>query len=111
MPNEEKYVQQGNREEIAVFQFRNRYRGGFTASNNGPVTLTKMSDGQSGKIAQVLGGKGVTARLTALGIRQGQRITRIGGMYLRGPITIKVEKTQVAIGFGMAAKILIELEK
>jgi Fe2+ transport system protein FeoA len=29
-------------------------------------------------------------------------------MLMRGPVTVQVEKTQVAIGFGMAAKILIQ---
>ncbi len=60
---------------------------------------------------QVSGGTGIADRLTALGIRQGQNVTRIGGMYLHGPVTVQVEKTQVAIGFGMATKILVEPEK
>lgn len=94
-----------------MFRFRNHHRIGISLSENGFIPLTRMSDGESGKIIQVLGGKGITDRLTAIGIRQGQRITRIGGMYLHGPVTVQIEKTQVAIGFGMATKILIEPEK
>ena len=94
-----------------MFRFRNHHRGGIAASRDGLLPLTRMGDGQSGNIVQILGGRGVNDRLTAIGIRQGQRITRIGGMYLRGPVTVQVEKTQVAIGFGMASKILIDPEK
>lgn len=94
-----------------MFRFRNRHGNKLPASENELIPLTRLSDGQSGKIMQILGGRGIIDRLAALGIRQEQRITRIGGMYLNGPVTVKVEKTQVAIGFGMAAKILVEPEK
>lgn len=94
-----------------MFQHRNRRRAGSPIPKDGFVPLTKMQDGQSGKIVQVLGGRGIIDRLNALGIRYGQIITRIGGMYLHGPVTIKVEKTQVAIGFGTATRILVEPEK
>lgn len=94
-----------------MFRFRNQHRGGIPVSKDGLLPLTRMRDGQSGKIMQVSGSKGIADRLTALGIRQGQSITRIGGMYLHGPVTVKVEKTQVAIGFGMANRILVEPEK
>ena len=94
-----------------MFRFRNRRGGDIPISNDGFLPLTKMQDGQRGKIMRILGGRGIIERLNALGIRQGQIITRIGGMYLRGPVTIKIEKSQVAIGFGVATRILVELEK
>jgi len=93
-----------------MFQMRKRHRIGEATDPVRHLTLTGMRNGQTGKIIRVAGGFNVTERLAALGIRPGQHITRIGGMFLRGPVTIKIEKTQVAIGFGMAGKITIEPE-
>ena len=74
------------------------------------MPLTRMQNGQMGKVMEVNGGKIVNDRLTSLGIRQGQKLTRIGGMFLNGPVTVKVDKSQVAIGYGMAGKIMVKTE-
>ena len=76
-----------------------------------PVTLRQMQSGQSGKVVQVQGGPELVNRLNALGIRPGKKITKIGAMLMRGPVTIRVGNARVAIGFGMANKIIVELEE
>lgn len=48
------------------------------------------------------------SRLNALGIRPGQRITKVSSTLMQGPVTIRVGNAQVAIGFGMASKIIVE---
>jgi len=53
----------------------------------------------------------MTDRLNALGIRTGKRITKISSMLLHGPVTIQIDRMRVAIGFGMAEKIFVEVEK
>jgi len=72
--------------------------------------LALMRNGQSGTVVQIQGGHGLVSRLSALGIRPGKKITKISSMLMRGPITIQVDRAQVAIGFGMAKKILVELD-
>jgi len=74
------------------------------------VTLRQMQAGQSGKVVQVQGGYGLVSRLSALGIRPGKRITKVSSMLMRGPVTIQSGNTQVALGFGMANKIIVELD-
>ena len=74
------------------------------------ITLVRMQTGQSGIVVQVQGGHGLTNRLNALGIRPGKRITKVGSMFMRGPVTIQVDRAQVAIGFGMASRIIVELD-
>ncbi|MBN2240648.1 MAG: ferrous iron transport protein A [Dehalococcoidales bacterium] len=74
------------------------------------VPISKLKSGQSGKVVEISGGKGVTDRLSALGIRPGKRLTKISSMLWRGPVTIQAGGTRVAIGYGMACKILIEPE-
>ncbi len=78
--------------------------------NKVQLTLAQMETGQSGIIIQILGGHGFVRRLEALGVRPGKKITKISSMLLRGPVTIQVDNTQVAIGFGMANKIIVEVE-
>ena len=74
------------------------------------VTLRQMPSGQRGKVVEVQGGHGLVGRLSALGIRPGKRITKVSSMFMRGPVTIQLGNTQVAIGFGMANRIIVELD-
>jgi len=74
------------------------------------ITLARMQSGQHGTVVQIKGGHGLVNRLSALGIRPGRRITKLSSMLMRGPVTIQVDRAQVAIGFGMAKKITVELD-
>ena len=78
-------------------------------SDGKQTTLAGMQTGQSGVVVQIQGGHGLVNRLNSLGIRPGKRITKASSMIMRGPITIEVDRAQVAIGFGMARRIIVEL--
>ena len=80
-------------------------------SDNKLVMLSQMRARQKGKVVEIHGGHGLAARLSALGIRPGKRITKISSMLMRGPVTVQSDSTRVAIGFGMAKKITVELEE
>jgi len=73
------------------------------------LPLSQMETGQSGIVFQIQGGRGLMNRLSSLGIRPGQRVTKVSSMFMRGPITIQLGNAQVAIGFGMANRIIVEL--
>jgi len=75
------------------------------------IPLNRMEAGQSGIVTQIQGGRGFINRLSALGIRPGQKVTKISSMFMRGPVTIQIGTAQVAIGFGMANRIIVELRK
>ena len=75
------------------------------------VTLRQMRPGQRGKVVEIQGGHGLTNRLSALGIRPGKKITKVSSMLMRGPVTIQTGNAQIAIGFGMANRIIVELEE
>jgi ferrous iron transport protein A len=72
------------------------------------TTLARMRAGQSGVVVQIQGGHGLVNRLNALGIIPGKRITKISSTLMRGPVTFEVDRTRVAVGFGMASKILVQ---
>ena len=80
-------------------------------SDGKQTTLAGMQTGQSGVVVQIQGGHGLVNRLNSLGIRPGKRITKISSMIMRGPVTIEVDRAQVAIGFGMARRIIVELDE
>jgi len=75
------------------------------------VTLGQMQTGQSGKVVQIQGGTGLVNRLSAMGIRAGKKVTKVSAMLMRGPVTIQIGRTRFAIGFGMANKVMVELEE
>jgi ferrous iron transport protein A len=77
----------------------------------GQLPLTRMRAGQSGTVAYLQGGLGLTVRLSALGIIPGKRITKISATLMRGPVTVEVDRARVAIGFGMASRILVQLDE
>lgn len=73
------------------------------------IDVTQMRAQQKGKIVEILGGHGLIRRLEAMGIRPGAQITKMSGQLIQGPVIIKVGSTQIALGFGMARKILVSL--
>jgi ferrous iron transport protein A len=70
--------------------------------------LTELKTKQTGVVKEILGGHGARSRLAALGIRPGKKITKLSSHFWRGPVTVLVDKTKVAIGHGMAQKIIVE---
>jgi len=77
----------------------------------GQLTLTEMKTGQTGTVVGVLGGHGLIRRLDALGIRPGKKVTKLSSTLFRGPVMLRVNNAQVAVGFGMARKIIVEADK
>ena len=73
------------------------------------VSLDKMEAGESGIVVRLLGGRGSINRLDALGIRLCKKITKISSMLMRGPVIVSVDNTTIAIGHGMAKKIIVEV--
>ena len=79
-------------------------------SDGKQISLARMLTGQSGLVVQIQGGHGLVNRLNALGIRRGKRVTKVSSMLMRGPVTIQVDRARLAIGFGMANRIVVELD-
>lgn len=74
------------------------------------IPLTQMKSGEHGTVKALEGGDQFANKLASLGIRIGKRITKISSMVLRGPVVISINRRHVAMGFGMAKKILVETE-
>jgi len=74
------------------------------------TTLGLMTTGNTGIVGQIHGGYGMVSRLRAMGIRPGKRVTKISAMFMRGPVTVQVDRAQLAIGYGMASRIIVTLD-
>ncbi|MFA6424613.1 MAG: FeoA family protein [Phycisphaerae bacterium] len=73
------------------------------------ISLALMRAGQKGNILQISGGHGIADKLEALGIREGQEIKKISEQWMKGPILLQHGNTQLALGFGLASKVLVEI--
>ena len=73
------------------------------------VSLTQMQTGQKGKIVEISGGYGLACKLDALGIRVGKEVTKVSAQLMRGPVLLRQDNTQAALGFGMASRVLVEV--
>jgi len=83
----------------------------MTTYQNEQLTLAEMRTGQTGTVVGVMGGHGLIRRLDALGIRPGRKVTKLSSTLFRGPVILRADNTQVAVGFGMARKIIVELDR
>ena len=75
------------------------------------ITLSRMEVGQGGQVVEIQGGRNMIDRLDAMGIRTGKRVAKVSSMVMRGPVTVRVGNTQLAIGFGMARRIIVRLDE
>jgi ferrous iron transport protein A len=72
--------------------------------------LTELAAGEEGTITAVYGGKGLRSRLRRLGLVKGQHVRKLSDLALGGPVVVLVNRTQVAIGRGMANKITVSIQ-
>jgi len=75
------------------------------------ITLAQLKSGQSSTVVDIQGGRRMADRLNALGIIPGKKITKTSAMLMRGPVTINVDRVEVAIGFGMANKVIVRPDR
>jgi ferrous iron transport protein A len=70
--------------------------------------LTQVKNKETAVVKTIIGGHGIERRLESMGIRPGKRITMISRHFWGGPVTVMVDRTKVAIGHGMARKVIVE---
>lgn len=71
----------------------------------------KLLDSPKGKIVRIVdytGGKGVGFKLRQLGLCPGRDVKVLRHAPLGGPIMVEVEGRSVALGKGIAARVMVE---
>ncbi len=74
-------------------------------------SLANIQANKNCKIISVEGGYGIIKRLDAMGIKEGKIIRKISSQPMRGPVLLEINGSQIAIGYGMAGKIIVEEEE
>ncbi|NLG88249.1 MAG: ferrous iron transport protein A [Clostridiaceae bacterium] len=72
------------------------------------MTLKDMKIGEEAVISTIKGGYGIHAKLESMGLREGSRITKKSAVFAGGPVIVQAGSTQIAIGDGMANRIIVE---
>lgn len=88
----------------------------FVCKNNNytmpkkPMKLIDLKEGQKGIIVSISGGCGVTQRLTDMGLTPGTefKMVRKGRLC---PVEISVRRSKLALGCGVASKILVKVKE
>jgi len=74
------------------------------------ITLDLIKKNQKVKVISIFGGKNIRQRLSGLGIHIDDTIIVLRNICMQSPILINIHGNQVALGTGIAKKILVELE-
>ena len=74
------------------------------------ITLNLIEESQKVRVIDIYGGWGTRQRLGCLGIHPGDIITVKKSAIMRGPILISVHGNQVALGRGVARKVIVEVK-
>ena len=75
------------------------------------VDLTRLKSGQKGTIVNIQWGQALAARLLSMGIRPGKKITKVSAQFIRGPQVICLGHLKIAVGYGVAKKIFVEVQE
>lgn len=75
------------------------------------IPLTDMRNSQAGKVISIDGGTKTVEKLESIGVRKGSCIVKKSALLGRGPVIVNVSNTEVAIGYKLAKKIMVEVNK
>lgn len=75
---------------------------------NRRLTLNTINPGEKVKIIGIAGGWSGHERLTGLGFRPGLIVEMVAVHPFRGPMVVRMDNTQIAIGRGLARKVIVE---
>jgi len=71
------------------------------------VNLVKIEPGREVVVMQLDGGREFLEKAESLGLRTGVRIKKLSAQVMHGPVMIKIGNSKVALGYGMAKRILV----
>jgi len=74
------------------------------------ITLIDLPDGSTGTITAINGGYGLTQKLDDLGIHIGKEIIKVSRQWMKGPVIIRSGNMEIALGYGMARRIMVEIK-
>lgn len=74
------------------------------------ISLRQMKEKQRGVICDISAGMRLQNKFMSMGIYHGREITKISSIGLRGPVAIKVGRSVLVLGHGVANKVMVEIQ-
>ena len=74
------------------------------------ISLVQIKAKGKGRIAEISAGLNLQNKLMNMGLHKGRELVKLSSIGLRGPVVVKVGRTILALGHGIAAKISVEVE-
>lgn len=74
-------------------------------------TLFELMPGKRAIITKIETGTNLNDKISCLNIRENKQVQKITNQPLNGPIVIKIDNCQIALGKGIAQKIFIKMLK
>ena len=72
------------------------------------ISLAQLKEKHKGRVIEISGGTNLQDRLMNMGVYKGKEVIKISHIGLRGPVVIKVGRSILALGHGVAAKVIVE---
>ncbi len=74
------------------------------------ISLLSLKADHKGKVLEISGGGNLQNKLMNMGVYKGREVIKVSHIGLRGPVVIKTGRSILALGHGIAAKIIVEAE-
>ncbi len=74
------------------------------------ISLFQIRPDEKVKVVEIVGGSNLEHKLLSMGLYKGKSLTKLSHIGLQGPVVIKVGRTIMALGHGVAEKIIVEKE-
>jgi len=72
------------------------------------VTLDQLRLGKRARVIEIHGGRGLRRNLTQMGIHPGDVVCLAQGGVSYGPLVVEVNGSRIALGRGVARKVLVD---
>lgn len=72
------------------------------------ISLVHFKANHKGKVVEIAGGGQLISRLMSMGVYPGKEVIKLSHIGLKGPVVIKVGRNILALGHGVATKIIVE---
>lgn len=74
------------------------------------IQLTQLKCKKTAVIKRLEGGREFQRKISNLGVRIGKQVEVVSCQPFSGPMVIKIDSMRVAIGRGMASKVIVEVK-
>lgn len=74
------------------------------------TNLDSLPAGRGAVVVGFRGGRGMTAKLEAMGIRPGKSVHKLSAQFMAGPVTVVVDGRQLAMGRGIARRVQVQTD-